>query len=90
MSAFKPTLKPLTDRQIDLYALKGHYGEAKQHEWLRSVEQGTLRSLDHQIRQGKVNSLAQEALGRRKKRKARKTALNDDSMFAKLLEDLGL
>lgn len=56
---------PLTDRQIDIYVLQGHYGTERQQRLLARVESGKFKSLDAAIRDGKVCPEAQQALNRR-------------------------
>lgn len=54
----------LTDKKIDLYALRGNYGLGKQKRWLKAVEQGRLRHLHSQIKRGDAGPLAQAALNK--------------------------
>ena len=75
----QPKLKPLTNKQIDVYALQGRYGAERRQEYLKSIRAGSanLRYLHPRIRKGEFGSDAQTALATAKKRRTFKRKANN-------------
>ena len=71
---------PLTDRQIDKYAILGKYGEARQQQMLDLIREGKLRSYDALIKKGHLGLLAQKALSARPQRKKRAKKIPADAL----------
>lgn len=65
----------LTNRKIDVYIARGHYGRAAQEELLAKIQSGKYKTLDHAIREGRVCPEAQTALNRREVKKVKKVEL---------------
>lgn len=65
----------LTDRKIDVYIARGHYGRAAQEELLAKITSGKYRTLDHAIREGRVCPEAMTALNRREPKEVKTPAL---------------
>lgn len=82
----------LTDRQIDAYMLRGHYGERSRQKLLRLIKSGTVKSLDARIRTGEFGPEAKRALNARPVRKKRTTpkATLTQSQLEEFAEFLGI
>lgn len=65
----------LTNREIDHYALSGHYGQEIRHRWIDGIRQGKIKTLRKEILEGAYGPEAQTALKERTKtpRRSRKT-----------------